>query len=202
VDSQRIEDPEKWRKSAVMTERWRLVNGKELYDMTLDPGQQRDVAATHPEEVKKLRASYDRWWTSVSSRFDEYCEIILGSPEEDPVRITCHDWHGPSVPWNQGMIRRKATRANGFWAVEVAAEGLYEFSLRRWPVEKPGPTGAVKARLKIADVDETKFVSSTTSVVAFPVELPAGKTRLETWFTGDDEKTWGAYYVYVKRITS
>jgi arylsulfatase B len=30
TDSQRIEHPEKWRKSAVMTDRWRLVNGTEL----------------------------------------------------------------------------------------------------------------------------------------------------------------------------
>jgi hypothetical protein len=30
TDSQRIENPEKWRKSAVMSERWRLVNGTEL----------------------------------------------------------------------------------------------------------------------------------------------------------------------------
>ncbi len=201
VDSQRIEHPEKWRKSAVMTDRWRLVNGKELYDMTLDPGQQRDVAAAHPAEIKRLRAEYDRWWASVSERFDEYCPIIVGAPEEDPVRITCHDWHGTSVPWNQRMIRRKPAGANGFWAVEVAAAGRYEFSLRRWPVEKPGPTGAVTARLKIAGVDESKPVSPTTPAITFRVELPAGTTRLQTWFTGEKGETWGAYYVYVKRLS-
>jgi arylsulfatase A-like enzyme len=38
VHSQRIDHPEPWRKCAVMTDRWRLVNGKELYDMTTDPG--------------------------------------------------------------------------------------------------------------------------------------------------------------------
>ncbi|GAG45776.1 unnamed protein product, partial [marine sediment metagenome] len=38
TDSQRIEHPEKWRKSAVMTDRWRLINGKELYDIKADPG--------------------------------------------------------------------------------------------------------------------------------------------------------------------
>jgi len=50
TDSQRIEHPEKWRKSAVMTDRWRLINGKELYDLPRDPGQSRDVAAEYPGE--------------------------------------------------------------------------------------------------------------------------------------------------------
>ena len=33
TDSQRVKDPIKWRKSSVMTSQWRLINGKELYDM-------------------------------------------------------------------------------------------------------------------------------------------------------------------------
>ena len=47
VHSQRIEYPEKWRKCAVMTEKWRLVNGQELYDIKTDPGQRNDLAADH-----------------------------------------------------------------------------------------------------------------------------------------------------------
>lgn len=33
VESQRVVTPEKWRKSSVMTDRWRLINGEELYDI-------------------------------------------------------------------------------------------------------------------------------------------------------------------------
>ena len=49
TDSQRVKDPIKWRKSAVMTDRWRLVNGKQLFDMKNDPGQKKDVAAGKPQ---------------------------------------------------------------------------------------------------------------------------------------------------------
>src|SRR5690606_9411540 len=42
VHSQRLEHVEKWRKCAVMTDRWRFVNGKELYEIRSDPGQQHD----------------------------------------------------------------------------------------------------------------------------------------------------------------
>ena len=40
TDSQRVQSPIKWRKSAVMSNKMRLVNGKELYDLSKDPGQE------------------------------------------------------------------------------------------------------------------------------------------------------------------
>jgi arylsulfatase len=30
-----------------------------------DPGEKTNVAADHPEVVKRLEAAYDQWWTSV-----------------------------------------------------------------------------------------------------------------------------------------
>jgi arylsulfatase A-like enzyme len=75
VHSQRIDHPEKWRKCAVMTDRWRLVNGKELYDMPADPGQRSDVASKHASVVAELRQAYEKWWAGLSRRFGEYCEI-------------------------------------------------------------------------------------------------------------------------------
>jgi arylsulfatase len=37
----------------------------QLFDLQADPGQQTDVAASHPDVVKKLSAAYDAWWDSV-----------------------------------------------------------------------------------------------------------------------------------------
>ena len=71
VHSQRVASPEKWRKSAVMSDRWRLVNGVELYDLRSDPGQTEDLAATHPDRVEQLRARYDSWWDSLEPHFEE-----------------------------------------------------------------------------------------------------------------------------------
>ena len=55
---QQMEDPKPFFRSAVLTEKWRLVNGKELYDIKADPGQQSDIAGTRPEIVGGLR---QRW---------------------------------------------------------------------------------------------------------------------------------------------
>jgi arylsulfatase A-like enzyme len=209
VHSQRIENPEKWRKSAVMMERWRLVNGKELYDIKADPGQKNNIADEHPKVVKKLRKAYEDWWADLSKGFDEYCETIIGSDKENPVRLMSHDWHTPRVPWHQGAVR-SGMQANGFWAVEVEQDGRYEFALRRWPLEVDKPiTAAIakgkainltQARLKIANVDATKAIASDAHAVTFRVQLTAGKTRLQTWFIDDKGTSRGAYYVYVKRL--
>jgi arylsulfatase A-like enzyme len=209
VHSQRIEHPEKWRQSAVMTERWRLINGKELYDIEVDPGQKNDIADKHPEVVQRLRQCYDDWWADISERFDEYCQIIIGSDQENPSRLMSHDWHSPNPAWSQGAVR-SGSEANGFWAVEVAREGTYEFALRRWPVEVDEPINAAipggkaisagQARLKIADVDVTMPVSKDARAAVFQVKLKPGKTCLQTWFMDEAGASRGAYYVYVKRI--
>ncbi len=223
TDSQRIEHPEKWRKSAVMSDRWRLINGKELYDIKADPGQKNDIADNHPDIVKKLQDAYKEWWEDVSQKFDEYCEIILGSDNENPVRLTCHDWHldEGSVPWHQQQIRF-GVKSNGFCAVEVARSGEYELTLRRWARElnkavdseipgrknipgvndfAPGRAlNVTSARLKIANIDETQKVQKGAHTVTFKVNLKKGKTRLQTWFTDINGESFGAYYVYVKRL--
>ena len=210
VHSQRIEHPQKWRKSTVMTERWRLVNGKELHDIKADPGQKNNIANEHPKVVEKLGKAYEEWWADLSEQFDKYCRLIIGSDEENPCRLMSHDWHGPNPVWSQRAVRA-GSKANGFWAVEVARAGKYEFELRRWAAEVDKPiTAAIakgkaiavtEARLKIADVDITKPIPQDAHAVTFRVQLKAGKTRLQTWFIDDKGESRGAYYVYVKRLS-
>ena len=209
VHSQRIDHPEKWRQSAIMTERWRLISGKELYDVEGDPSQKDNIADKHPEVVDSLRRRYDDWWADISRRFGEYCEIIIGSDQENPSRLMSHDWHSPSPAWSQDAVR-SASLANGFWAVEVARDGTYEFALRRWPIEVDEPINAAipggkaisatKARLKITDVDVSMPVANDGRAAVFQVSLKAGKTPLQTWFIDNDGTSRGAYYVYVKRL--
>ncbi|MBP7050518.1 MAG: arylsulfatase [Phycisphaerae bacterium] len=209
TDSQRIEHPQKWRRSAVMTDRWRLVNGKELYDIGADPGQRNDVSETCAETVHELRGAYERWWADISSRFDECCEIVVGSDLENPSRLTCHDWHeADPLPWNQAHIRQ-GIASNGFWAIEIARAGEYEFALRRWPREVDEPIeGAIpggeairatKARILVGGVDLEKDIPEGAREVVFRIPLEPGKVRVQTWLTAEDGASRGAYYLYVAR---
>ncbi|MDA2928183.1 sulfatase-like hydrolase/transferase [Acidobacteria bacterium AH-259-G07] len=203
VHSQRIEHPEKWRKSAVMTQRWRLINGKELYDIQLDPGQSRDVAQSNSDVVMMLRAAYERWWDSISSRFDEYVGIAVGSVKENPVRITCHDWHpvgNESVPWNQPAVRRAPEGANGFWVIDVLRDGRYEFIVRQQPTETRFRIQATQARLKIGEQEQEQSIPTGATGVPFVMNLKAGQTRMQSWFTNDEGKSRGAFFIYAQLL--
>ncbi len=68
TDSQRLQNLVKWRKSAVMTQRWRLVNGSELYDMRSDKMQKSDISKRYPQTVDSLRSDYETWWKSIKTR--------------------------------------------------------------------------------------------------------------------------------------
>jgi arylsulfatase A-like enzyme len=58
----------KYAKCRVRNTRYSMVNmggGWELYDLTADRGEQRDVARQRPEVVKEMGAIYDRWWEEI-----------------------------------------------------------------------------------------------------------------------------------------
>jgi arylsulfatase A-like enzyme len=198
---QRQEIPPKWVRSTAMTQRWRLVDGKELYDIEKDPGQARDVAQEHPDVVRKLRADYEQWWASLQPAFSQYGYITIGADEHNPARITCHDWHsGDPVPWDQGHVRRDMW-VNGYWMVEVAEAGEYEFTLRRQPTAAGHSLEATRARIRVGAVEEAAKVSPDATAVTLTLNLAKGPAKLETWLTDEDNgKTRGAFFVEVKRL--
>jgi len=204
---QSTQPPEKW-VGTVMSGRWRLVAGRELYDIGVDPGQASNVAAANPQVVARLRAAYEAWWADVSQRFDEVCPIVVGDDTENPARLCSFDWHA-NTAWSQGQVR-SAMNVNSFWAVDVAQPGTYEITLRRWPAEADTPItaavpggraiAATKARLKIGEIELTRPIEKDAKSVTFTVELTPEQTKLQTWLV--DERTGksrGAYYVEVER---
>jgi len=50
---------------SVRSQRFRLVNNKELHDMLADPGETTNVIDKHPEAVAAMRKAYDQWWSEV-----------------------------------------------------------------------------------------------------------------------------------------
>ena len=227
TDSQRVKDPIKWRKSAVMTKRWRLNNRKELYDMRSDPGQKENVFDKHPEVAKRLTAFYDAWWTELLPSFKNDTAIYLGHAADNPARLTSHDWITTgSTPWNQSHVRKaqNGDKNTGFWNVKVTEAGEYKISLRRWPEESdlaidaplaagadvPGVTpyratvgkaiSPVKATIKIGDVSATSDVKPGDKHIDFILKLPESKTRMTAQFVGSDGEIHGAYFVYVTKM--
>jgi arylsulfatase A-like enzyme len=229
TDSQRVEYPIKWRKSSTMTNRWRLINGVELYEIIADPGQRNDVAKDHPEVVQELRKHYEKWWELVSTTFDEDCPIIIGSEHEKISRLTTHDWHGKFCAWHQRLIRQGIT-CNGYWIIEISEDGNYELELRRWPKEEdraitegiPGEltgwsTNSLcrkfisyqggnalafkKARIKIGEEEQSCDIDPKRKSIKFLFNLQSGITRLKTYLNDVNSDPIGSYYVYIKRLS-
>jgi arylsulfatase len=211
--------PLKW-DAALMWNKWRLVKGKELYDLKTDPGQTKDVAAQHPDIFKKMEDHYEKWWAGVEPIMDDFTPVIIGSDKENPVTLSSADWANVYCD-NMNNLRAGVNR-NAPWSILVEQDGQYEIALRRWPKEADAAIAAgvpefkavagglpegkalpiVKARLKIGDVmDESNPLGAQDKTVTFTVPLKAGmKTQMQTWFyDADDKELCGAYFAYVHR---
>jgi arylsulfatase A-like enzyme len=205
VHSQRMEHPQKWHKCAVMTHQYRLVDGKELYDITKDLAQKDDIAAANAELVTKLRDEYEKWWKHVSPKFDLYSDVPLGAKEMPSQELCCHDWHpgDPATPWNQSGQAGVAgdPLVNGWWAVNVARAGRYRFELRMRPAGTEYKIPAGEARVKIGDKEATAKIAEGADNATIELNLePTGHVQLQTWLTQTDGKSRGAYYTTVRRL--
>ncbi len=227
TDSQRVLHPRKWKQSAVMTSRWRLVDRTQLYDMVADPSQKKDVAAQHSDVVARLQQFYEAWWQELEPTFAHDCPIFLGHPAENPTTLTCHDWLAPKMtPWNHAAIRGALSGPNstGPWRVNIVADGQYEIRLRRWPREadaaidaalppaapvpgvsawrtRPGKAlPIVRASIEIDGQSAQQDVVPGSKEAVFKLRLKKGLSNFTATFHMADGKTIGAYYAYVKRL--
>jgi len=158
TDNQKKQLPGKWRTTAVMSERWRLVDGKELYDIDADPGQKKNVFSQYPEVVQELSGWYDKLWDELEPTFENVPEIPLGAEGIGTVAFNYHDCIDRHHFWFQDGIRslirgrfrgkpvsmidspeRSSKRPVAFWPVKVVTPGEYAIELRRWPVELDRP---------------------------------------------------------------
>ena len=156
-----------------------------------------------------------------------FLACILSVSRLNPARLTAHDWLGTNaqVPWNQRHIRSLELESDGvhkgYWWVDIAEAGNYQFELRRWPAEAnlpitaaarsesdvpgvaafrtaPGvPFSAATARLQVHNTSlELPFGKSDTHVT-FSTKVAAGKTKLVATFADAAGNEVGAYYVTV-----
>jgi hypothetical protein len=230
TDSQRVLDPIKWRKSAVMTDQWRLINGVELYDIKKDPSQTHDVIKANPEVAERLKQEYENWWQDIKGSFGEPTAIYVGDEKANPVELTSHDWLGDNaqVPWQQKQIRQaireKDGKHKGYWYIDIKSAGKYSFKLSRWPAEVNKPITssiiagkpvagteafranagvafeAVKASINVASLSKTKAVTANDHYIEFQLDLPVGKDKLVATFMDKNAQELGAYYVEVRKI--
>lgn len=227
TDSQRLENPKKWKQSATMKDKWRLINGEELYNISNDPGQRNNVAEEFPWIVNELRGEYEAWWEDIKPCFEHYTAIELGTEFEDPTILNTMDLHVDpgyaEVPWHQNHIR-SPKEVQGWYAVNFVSEGDYKLTLYRWPPEANIPLNAgvdalpkipntsfwgynkgesvniKKARVLVGERAFEAVVDGNKDCVELVVSAKSGFEHLRADFISDDEDVFAAFYVEIDKL--
>jgi arylsulfatase A-like enzyme len=180
----RGDEPELFRACAARTQQYKLIDGKELYDLEADPAESTNISAQKPEIAADLRRQTEAWFQDVSStRGYAPPRIYLGTAHENPVTLTRQDWRGVKATWEKGGL--------GHWEVDVRKAGRYQITLRM-----PGaPAG--EASLEVAGKQFKTTVNASATEARFDsIDLPAGPTRLEASLPGGS----GPHYVDVRTV--
>ena len=207
--------------AGVLWKRWRLLENRILNNLDDDPLQQKNVINEFPEVADKMRAHLDLWWNQVKADVNEPQRVIIGDDAANPTMLTCCEWLDVFVDLQQQI--RQGLHRNSWWELDVEESGKYEFELRRWPRESglalsegtPGidvtagkldegvAMNISSARIRIgSNLMRNRKVNPGDKFVKFTLDLPAGPTKLYTWFyDSDNQPICGAYYVYVNRLT-
>lgn len=225
MDTQRELNLIKYKNYTVMDNRWRLVNGKELYDMNNDLAQKHNVIMEHPDVAEKLSLGYESWWNSIMSEgvVERYAYIKVGSDQENPVRVSAHDQlNGSLSVWHQTHAITGGL-ASGSWKIEVTKGGTYKISLCRFPREsglminsvfsEAEPCAEIEnirpasvksdfkdAFLYLGPIRKKLPIEANSSEVIFEGTIPEGKYDMIAELIDQTGKTYPAYYIYIERL--
>ncbi|MDF1753414.1 MAG: arylsulfatase [Verrucomicrobiales bacterium] len=191
IQAHRGNQPVEFHHFAVREQDWKLMRGSgfgletgnettpfELYHISEDPGETKNVAADNPEKVEALKAAYSEWLADVSAtRENNYDppEIIIGDEAELHSELSIQDWRVPtgSKGWGVG----------GKWYVNFASDGE-EKVVVTWNEQ----IGARKVTLSIGDQKFESELKDGASELIYPsVAVTKGPSTVSV-SVSDDEK--------------
>ncbi len=226
MDTQREQNLVKYKSYVVMDDTWRLVNGNSLYNIDEDRAQDSNVIEDFPEVAERLSQGYESWWESfMDDKLQERSSYIqIGSPKENPTRISSHDLHiGKYInAWHQNHVMETHT-GSGYWKVQFLETGRYKVSVCRFPRESELAINATfpaqelrreldrgasastksdfaKATLYVAGQSREAAINSGDSEISFEMNISEGKYDLYANLIDSKEQVYPAYYVYVELL--
>lgn len=193
----------KWDNASVKYTKWRLVDGKELYNIEDDFGQTTNVFEKHPELVMALKAEYDKFWNTLPPADALLSAHVLGAEDAPSVRLVGMDWYLGAKPWTQQGLKNKTSQ--GAWRVNIARDGNYSFEMRQYPREEPRAIEAESAMVEVGDVKGSVQLNVLDTKAIVNMTLRKGLYDMMTTFVPPadsmGQKKWGANYVYVKYVS-
>ncbi len=152
------------RRVSVRMQRYRLDNNGQLFDITKDPEQRKNVAGDHPELAKRLNAAMKQWKQDVLSELTrEDRPFTVGYSEFPITHLPARD----GVP--HGQVKRSAGAPNcSFFTNWKSTDDKMTWDIM---VHTPGTYEAVV------------YYTCAKQNVGAAIELALGKNRVETQVT-------------------
>jgi arylsulfatase A-like enzyme len=203
----RGDTPQAERSFGARSQRWKFVQPAgaggqdflprfELYDLSAEPAETRNVADRNNSVVEEMRDGYRNWFEDVTSAHaHDAPRIVVGTPHENPVVLTRQDWRGPRAGWGPKDL--------GHWDVDVAEAGDYGVALQLVTAEDKAvaPIAGADARpaadtvaaprtlhFRVGALELERPIAPGLKSTKLPkVHLPAGPAKLEAWISQGDE---------------
>jgi len=189
------------RRWSVSDQRWKLVglfgaesdpspSGWKLFDLEEDPGETKNLSSHEPEQVKRLRAEFVRWFNEVTDGV-EYrpIPIPVGNPAENPVGIqpSWAKWEGKNIQYTfdgydwDSIDGWRTPGEHAVWELDVKKAGAYEVSIAYGcsPVRMGGvlkvSAGKSSLEFKVEPTGNNEVFARKTIGI---MELPEGLLKL------------------------
>ncbi len=205
--------------TCIMTERWRLVHGDELYDIDEDRYQEHNLASQFPHVVQEM-LDQNAAFVSKAKATTEYRAFpvsIVGNRNQREIKLTIQHAIGEDKGiWKAEQVAAGMKNVNNTHALKIEHDGTYNISCRRWPRECPGPILGIpsvnpknkyqyqaiypdKVRIQISNQMWEQEIAQGDEEVSFEVDLERGRTFLLNDFVEGEEK-YGVYYTYISFV--
>ena len=155
----------------------------QLYDMTDDPGEAKDIAADHEDIVKQLSAQYDSWFADISSAGLQRFPLPIGHSEQNPVELNAPQSYqdkplrfasGPGFA-NDWLTNWNNVKAKVWFEIDVATAGEYDLELT---YACPPADAGSKLRMSIGDQSlEATIITALAPEIPLPHRDADGKTK-------------------------
>lgn len=162
--------------TSVRSQKFRLSNKDELYDMVNDPNQTKNVATEFPTEYRELKSWKDKWLQDVRTELpaQDLRPLIVGNkkmpltnlpaaegePKGNIIRSSKHPNDSYFLGW-------KSSADKITWNVEVEDDGVFEVSVFYACSEKNIGT---ELEMKFNDASISKKISTPNNVPVMGME--------------------------------
>ncbi len=206
---------------SIVWNKWRLVLGNELYDLTNDLSQTTNVAPQNPDVVNAIKTFYEEWWMDMPRGNDQIVPLCVDMENENPVELNSAGWETNSVNAQWNIATGAGGTKGGKLHLYIKEAGTYQIQLSRWPFEfnqslislgisqaiggttmskgvaLPIEYGAIQ--LGTGTVRTNRKSNPNSSKISFNINLNEGQTTLQAWFKDAEQNDLcGAYYIRIE----